>query len=158
MTEEKTYTLGEAQRYFAVETNKLTWGLLGKADRTEAENDRLIQLAHASAFHWSEIGTAVNYTRGEWLISHVYAVLNRPEAALFHAQRCLQICLDNAFDDFDLAYAYEAVARAAAANSKQADYEKYVALAQTAGEQIKDAEDKSIFVGDFEAGPWYDLK
>ncbi len=41
---------------------------------------------------------------GEWLISHVYAVLNRPEVALYHAQRCLDLCQESNVKDFDIAY------------------------------------------------------
>ena len=72
----------------------------------------MLDAPHASRFHWGEVGTAVNLARGEWQVSHVYAVLNRAEPALYHARRCLAICEANAIGDFDLAYAYEAIARA----------------------------------------------
>ncbi|MCH8150782.1 MAG: hypothetical protein IH830_00230 [Planctomycetes bacterium] len=84
-----------------------TWTLLEKTDRTEDESEVMVKAAHASALHWLQVGKPVNFARSEWQISRVYAVLNRPEPALHHAQRCLQICEDDEIGDFDLAFAYE---------------------------------------------------
>ena len=94
----------------------------------------------------------------EWLISHVYAVLNRLEAALYHARRCLDLCQEPNVKDFDIAYGYEAMARAYALLGQRADCEKYLTLAQEAGERIQDPEDQEIFLGDFTGGPWYGMR
>lgn len=145
---------------FAWETNHLVWDLLGKAERTAQEDERMIHAAHASRFHWGEIGTPVNFTRGDWLISHVYAVLNMPQQALAYAKTCLAICQQHAIGDFDLAYGYEAMARAYAALGQQSECLRYLQLTREAGEQIRNVEpeDKEIFFGDFESGPWYGMK
>lgn len=150
----------EWRRKFAFETNHLVWDLLAKGDRTAQEDEKMIHAAHTSRFHWGEIGTPVNLTRGDWMISHVYVVLNQPQMALHYAQSCLEICQEHAIGDFDIAYAYEAMARAFAALGQKADSQKYLALAQEAGEHIQniEPEDKDIFFGDFEAGPWFGMK
>ena len=46
--------------------------------------------------------------------ARAYAVLERPEPALHHARRCLELAesAPDALDDFDLPFAYEALARA----------------------------------------------
>jgi hypothetical protein len=142
---------------FAVDLNHLVWSLLEKTDRTGEEDDKMVHAAHASHYHWDEIGMAVR-TRGEWLISHVYVVLNRAEAALYHAQRCLALCQEKNVKDFDIAYGYEAMARAYALTRQKAEYEKYVQLAREAGEHIQDEEDCEIFFGDFQRGPWYGMR
>ncbi len=142
---------------FAVDLNHLVWSLLDKTDRSDEEDNQLIHAAHASHFHWDEAGMAVR-TRGEWLISHVYAVLNRPEPTLYHAQRCLALCQEKNVKDFDIAYGYEAMARAYALTGQKAEYQKYVQLAQQAGDRIQDEEDSEIFFGDFQRGPWYGLR
>jgi len=59
----------------------LVWSLLDKKDRTKEEDDKMIHAAHASRFHWGEIGKPINLGRGEWQISRVYSVLNMPESA-----------------------------------------------------------------------------
>jgi hypothetical protein len=142
---------------YAVELNHFVWTLLGKADRTFEEDAAMLHAAHASHVHWEATGTAVS-TRGEWLISHVYAVLNRSEAALYHARRCLDLCQEHNVRDFDIAYGYEAMARAYALSGQREDCEKYLALAQEAGERIQDSEDREIFLGDFTGGPWHGLR
>lgn len=145
---------------FALETNHLVWSLLSKPSRSLQEDEQMIHAAHASRFHWGEIGTPLHLTRGDWLISHVYAVLHLPQPVLDYAQKCLAVCQQNAIGDFDLAYAYEAMARAYAALDQKDLCEQYLQLAQQAGEQIQniEPEDKQIFFADFQSGPWYGMK
>lgn len=92
------------------------------------------------------------------MISHVYAVLNRPEPALHRAELCMELTKENNLVDFDLAYAYEGMARAFASSGEKAESEKYIRLAKEAGEKMKNKEDKDLFFGDFAAGPWYNVK
>ena len=101
--------------------------------------------AHASRYHWGQVGTALNFERGEWQISRVYAVLKMPESALFHGRKCLEICEENDIGDFDFAFAYEAVARANAVAGNAAECRKYVDLAKNAGEKIAKDGDKQYF-------------
>lgn len=158
MADQEKYSLVECHKKLAVDSFNLVWSLLGKKDRTKQEDDKMVHAAHASRFHWGEIGTAVEFERGEWQVSRVYSVLNRPEPALYHAKRCLEICTENNIGDFDIAFAYEAMARANASLGKKSEYEKYIQLAKEAGEKIKGKEDKDIFFSDLESGPWYGMK
>ena len=131
------------------------WSLLDKKDRTKQEDDKMVHAVHASRFHWGEIGTPVEFERGEWQISRVYSVLNKPQSALYHAERCLEICKEHNIGDFDIAFAYEAMARAHAVAGDKSDCEKYIKLAKEAGEQIKKKEDKDLFFGDLKTVPGY---
>jgi hypothetical protein len=85
------------------------WPLLDK-ERTPDEDALLVHQAHASAYHWGQVGTPENVARGEWMCSRVYAVLGRAEPAMWHARRSL--ALAEPIGDWDLAIAHEAVARA----------------------------------------------
>ena len=71
-------TMQELHKKFAVDLFNLVWDLLDNGERTMEEDDRMLHAAHASRFHWGEIGTPLEFERGEWQISRVYAVLNRP--------------------------------------------------------------------------------
>jgi hypothetical protein len=126
---------------------------LEQPDRDQAADDLMLHAAHASRFHWGEIGQPVNLARGEWQVSRVYAVLKRPEPALFHARRCLDICQTHGIGDFDLAFAYEALARASAVAGRMDDCARYAALGRTAGEQIAEEDDREIFFGDLATLP-----
>jgi hypothetical protein len=148
MTKEKEYTEPECHRKFAVNLSNLVWRSLDKKDRTKEEDDKIVHAAHASRFHWDEIGKPINLGRGEWQISRVYSVLNRPESALYHAKRYLEICKENSIGGFDLAY--EAIARAYAVAGKKDEADKYMELAKEAGEQIEEKEDKNLLYSDLE--------
>lgn len=138
----------ELHEKFAEALFNLTWDLLDKAERTAEEDDKMVHAAHASRFHWGEVGTPLEFERGEWQISRVYAVLNRPQAAIYHAQRCLTICQDNNIGDFDIAFAYEALARAYAVAGEPAKSHEYVKLAEQAAEQIEDKDNKDYFLSE----------
>ena len=110
--EETLITMQEWHKKQAVQCFNETWNLIDKTDRTREEDFRMIHMAHASRYHWREVGTPLHFLRGEWQIARVYALLNLGESARHHAEYCLALCLSNNIGDFDLAFAYEALARA----------------------------------------------
>jgi hypothetical protein len=138
----------ELHRKFAVDLFNLVWGLLDKEDRTTEDEDRMLHAAHSSRFHWGEIGTPLEFERGEWQISRVYAVLDRPEPAIYHAHRCLALCEANQIADFDLAFAYEALARAYAVAGEAAKSRKYLGLAEGAAAGIEDKDNRDYFLSE----------
>ena len=146
MTEKKPSE--EDHRKFAVNCFNLTWSLLDKKNRTKEEDDKMVHTAHASCYHWGEIGTPLEFERGEWQISRVYSVLERGEPALYHAKRCLEICKENNIEDFDIGFAYEAMARACVIMGNKKECEKNIELAREAAEQIKKKEDKDYFLSE----------
>ena len=144
----------EEQRRLAVNLFNLTWTLLTNGERSSEEDDRMLHAAHASRFHWGEVGDPVHFARGEWQCSRVYAVLGRPEPALHHAQRCLDWCeASEALEDFDLPYAYEALARAHLVAGNAGEGDRYRALACDHGERIADHDDREHFLRDIESLP-----
>ena len=134
-----------SHQQLAVDLFNHTWELLEKSQRTQAEIDEMIHAAHASCYHWSKAGTALKLARGEWQISRVSSVLKRNEPAHYHAHRSLEICMENGFGDFDLAFAYEAQARAASVAGDNQATSEYLTLARQAGENISEQEDKDYF-------------
>lgn len=157
---EKTYTESEAHRFFAVELNGEVWGLLEKAGRSKTEDELMIHQAHASCCHWLKVGTGLHHQRAEWLIARAYSELGLADAALRHARRCQELTEEHAelLEDFDQAYACEALARANALAGLQAEALKYLQLAEAAGQAIADEQDKHIFFGDLNGGNWYGLR
>lgn len=138
----------EHHKQLGAKLNSLVWELLEKPDRLPEDNERMLHAAHASCYHWLEVGAPANHARGEWLISRVYAVLNKPEPALHFARRCLEICEKHGIGDFDIAYAYEAMARAYSLAKDHAQYDRFLGLAKEAGDAIAGDEDKKLFLSD----------
>jgi len=132
-------------RQLGVDLYNGSWTLLEKPDRTAAETDEMIHAAHASRWHWSKAGGDVNLARGEWLCSRMYALLGRGEPALWHARRCVEI-RDAAQEreDWDLAAAYEAMARASLVAGDRAGARGWAAKAREACAAIADADDREV--------------
>jgi hypothetical protein len=146
MSDATTFTSeldASTHRQLGVELYNTTWTLLEKQDRTALETDEMIHRAHASRWHWSNVGTEVNLARGDWLCSRVYAVLGRAEPAQWHARRCLEI--DEAArdrEDWDLASAYEAMARALLVGGDRDGAREWAAKARVECAAIADADDR----------------
>jgi DNA-binding transcriptional MerR regulator len=146
-----------AHRRLGVELFNFTWTLIEKADRTPAEVDEMIHAAHASRYHWSKAGTNANLGRGEWQVARVYSVLGRAEPATWHATRCLAyveaaIAAGEA-DDWDLAAAYEANARASAVAGDVDAARIWRDRARTALLDIKEPADREVIEGDIATLP-----
>ena len=123
-------------------------------DRSPEQDDELIHAAHASRYHWGEIGTLANLGRGEWQISRVYATLGRPEPALHHARRCLAYIESGVgTEEWDLPFAYEALARAHAVAGEAFESRRFEQLAREAGAQITDLESRDMLVADLATLP-----
>lgn len=144
-------TLDIDHRALGVALYNDSWRLLEK-ERTLGEDEELLHQAHASAYHWLKAPECEpkNRARSEWMCSRVHAVLGRPESALHHAERCLQIVQASPqdMDDFDLPFAYEALARANAVAGNSDDVKRYEREAREAAERITDAEDKDLLLTD----------
>jgi hypothetical protein len=135
-------------RQLAADLFNHVWTLLEMRERTPEQDDEMIHAAHASRYHWGEVGEAVHRARGEWQCSRVYAVLGRGEPALFHAARSLALCEQHRIGDFDLAFAYEAMARAHRVARNDEEAAQFVALASAAGERIAEDDDRELFLSD----------
>ena len=148
---------GASHRELAVVLFNHVWSLLEVAERTPAQTDELIHAAHASRFHWSraEGSQPVNLGRGEWQCSRVYAVLGRGEPAVWHARRCLAYAEtpDGGQEDWDLASAYEALARAHAVAGDMAAAAEWKAKAVAELEGIADQDDREVIEGDLATLP-----
>jgi len=140
-------------RQLGVDLYNSTWTLIEKADRTAAETDEMIHRAHASRWHWGRVGEPVNLARGEWLCSRVYATLGRGEPALWHARRCVEIDEANGIADWDIASAYEAMARASFAAGDPASGALWKAKATAALDGIGDVDDRDPIAQDIATLP-----
>ena len=135
--------------YMGIEMNIQTWGLLDKKDRSEKDNNRMINFAKASLYHWkkSDKYEVANEQRGQWLMSHVYAKLNKSDEALSYAKETLKITEENKkkMKDFDLAYAYESMARAYSISGDKDKSEKWYKKARDTEDLITGEKDKEYF-------------
>ena len=115
----------------------------------------MIHMAHASRYHWGQVpdATPAHRARGEWQISRVYSVLGRAEPAMHHARRVLDLCEENGIADWDLGFAYEAIARAYAVAGNAAQAREFTDRSLAAAEDIAEDEDRDLLLADLETIP-----
>jgi hypothetical protein len=141
------------ERQLAVDLFNGTWRLMEADDRTPADDDRMLHMAHASRYHWERSGAAVNLARGEWLCARIYAVLERGEPSLHHARRVLELCHENGIGDWDLAFGHEAVARAYAVSGDRDHARAATEQALACAEDVEDPDDRELLMADLETIP-----
>ena len=80
----------------------------------------------------------------------MYTVLGRAEPALRHAQRCLEICESEprALEDWDLPFAYEALARAHSVAGDTAEAARQLEQARALGAAIAEDEEREHLEAD----------
>jgi hypothetical protein len=136
------------RRRLAVDLFNRASKLLQLPERSPLQDDELIHCAHASRYHWGEVGEPANLARGEWQCSRVYATLGRPEPAVWHARRCLAICEEHGIADWDIAAAQEAMARASLVAGDPAAARDWLGRARASCAAIVDDEDRRIIAAD----------
>jgi hypothetical protein len=141
----------DEERALGAELFNRTYALMEKANRTPDEDTEMLHCAHASAYHWAQVGTAANRSRSEWQCSRVYAVLGWVEPALHHARRCHEIVQahPDEMKDWDLPAAYEALARAHMVTGDVAETQKWAELGRAATAHIADDDDRAVIEADF---------
>lgn len=142
----------ETHRALGVGLYNRTWDLLAVEDRTPFQDDELVDTAHASAWHWRQVGNPANEARGHWLLARVYAVLGRGEAAVHHAGRAnaLVEAGGEGIEDWDAPAAAEAMARALAASGDLAGASAWKARAVALLGGVADPEDRGVIEADLE--------
>ena len=148
------FEVAKAHRWFGMDLNNSTMDALDAGLVTPASCEPYIHAAHASCYHWMQVGTVANHARGEFAVASVYAAAGLGEAALRHARRYLELIEANPelMADWDYAFAYDALSRAytAAGETDAARHAK--GQAQVAGNAIVDEEDRSYFLSWFRGG------
>jgi hypothetical protein len=132
------------ERRLGVDLFNATWGLIDSRD----DDELMVHQAHASAYHWAVAPECKpeNRARSEWLVSRVYSVVGRAEPALHHARRGLEWCGRHGLADWDLAFAYEALARASRVAGDDAAAAAY--LEQARAVEIAEDEDSELLAAD----------
>jgi hypothetical protein len=141
----------QQRRVLASDLFNRVWELLELPRRTREQDDEMLHGAHASRALWAGVGTLANLARGEWQCSRVYAVLGRPEPALWHARRCLELCEEagpGVLADFDLPFAFEALACAHVVAGEREAALGCLERAADAALRIAEADDRELVATD----------
>ncbi len=148
----------DVHRTFAIDLFNHVWELMERSDRSACDDAQMLHEAHASRYHWGEVGTEVQMGRGEWQISRANALLKQGAASLLHAQLYLESCSAPGMADWDLPFAHEALARAYAALGDRYQFSHHYKLAAELGGQIVDENDRSWLQECLVTEPWFGMR
>lgn len=150
MSNEAKFDLAAAHEFFSASCFNEVWGLLDKAERTGREDQRMIELALASIWHWTQRAdcTDANLSVGYWQASRVYAVLGLAGGALRYGT--LSLDHGEGASPFHRGYAHEALARAASLVNDRKTVEHHLAEARAAAEAVTDEEARMMLLADLE--------
>jgi DNA-binding transcriptional MerR regulator len=138
----------EEHRRLGIDLYNRTWTLM------DSPGDEMLHCAHASAYHWMQGGgTTANRARSEWLCSRVYSILGRPEPALQHARRCIELVesAPSEMEDWDKAGAYEALTRAHLAAGEMEEARRFLELAREETAKIAEEDDRKHIEADIDS-------
>jgi tetratricopeptide (TPR) repeat protein len=143
----------DVHRTQAVAANQAAWAYLERDDLAPDDATDLLRCAFASAYHWARAADRrpERDVRAEHLIAKAYVKLGNATEAVRHAQRCLDGASAAGLDDFDLAYAHEAMARAQALAGDTAG--SLASWRAARAVPIADPEDRAIVDSDFADAP-----
>jgi hypothetical protein len=148
----------DLNRWFGVELNNEVWDLIDNGlseDTPLAEREHALYAAYASAHHWRQCGTVANHGRGEHLVASAAVAIGLVDVAARHARRYAELIAEHpaAFEDWDRAFAAEALARVA---SRAGDPEaaRLRTEAQRTAEAVANEQDRDIVLARLAAAPW----
>jgi hypothetical protein len=160
---EAAIELGDIHRWFGVHLNNEAWNVIDQwasvPDDQPRRREEALYRAYASVYHWMQVGNPINQGRGEHLVSRTAVLVGFPELAIRHASRYLELieAHPDLAEDWDYAYAHEAMARALAMAGEMelAGIER--AEAEQLCDLIAEDEDRVVVAGELAREPWFGL-
>jgi nicotinamide mononucleotide (NMN) deamidase PncC len=135
--------LQDWHKRFASSANNRAWEL-SVLERTAEQNQEMLDVAHASAWHWSAIGTELNRMRANMLLAEVHALVGFGTTALRYAEEMRSYFVGRETADWELAFTHvihaHAASAAGAVDTHRVAYGKALAAIKT----IADEEDRTI--------------
>ena len=139
-------------RRFAAAGNNRAWDLSVQT-RSSAEDQEMLNAAHASAWHWAMGGTELNRMRSLMLLAEVHALLGFGRSALAYAEQMRTYLLGVPSPDWEVAFVHAVHAHAAAAAGESEKHRTSYGLAVAALEAISNEKERAIVAGTFNHVP-----
>jgi len=151
MAKTPDFDVAAAHRYFAADCFNKAWDLIEKPDRTPEDDRLMVALNQASIFHWLNRPDCDDsrLSVGYWQASRIHALLGNAPEARRHAEICLGY--SRRLEPFFLGYAYEALARAAAASGDAGAASGYLERAKEQALLVPGDEDRELLLNDLAA-------
>jgi hypothetical protein len=135
-------------RRFAAAANNRAWDLSVQT-RNAAEDQEMLNAAHASAWHWTKVGSELNRMRATMLLAEVHALFGLGQSALAYADEMRTYFLGVQSPDWEVAFVHVVHAHAASAAGETEQHRASYGLAVAALEAVSNEEERSIVASTF---------
>ncbi len=139
-------------RRFAAAANNRAWELSVQT-RNATEDQEMLNAAHASAWHWTRVGTELNRMRATMLLAEVHALLGLGLSALAYAQEMRTYFLGVQSPDWEVAFVHAVHAHAAAAAGDTEKHRASYGLAAAALKAVSNEVERGIVASTFRHVP-----
>jgi hypothetical protein len=139
-------------RRFAAASNNRAWDL-SEQTRNPAEDEEMLNAAHASAWHWAKVGSELNRMRATMLLAEVHAQLGFGDSAMAYAEKMRTYFLGMQSAASEIAFAHVVHAHAASAAGETEKHRASYGLALAAIEAVSNQEEKRIVANAFRHVP-----
>ena len=152
MTKKDDFDQAAAHKYYSANCFNKAWDLIDKEQRTPEEDEQMIRLSQASHYHWTQRPdySSTSASIAYWQTARMFAILGQAENAMHYGQLCLKVSREEDVPSFFLGYAYEALARAAAAAGSSQDMKTYLDKAKSAAGEVQKADDRKALLDDLD--------
>jgi hypothetical protein len=140
-------------KWFAVECNNRAWRLAEQTSRSAAEDEEMLNAAHAAALHWAKVGTELHRARAAILLGQAHALLGDGKRALQYAREAFAYVSEHESPAWQVAFAHAVLANAAAANDERSLHHTHYARAKALGSALTEEEERNIFEATFRTVP-----
>lgn len=141
--------ISQWQKRFAVACNNRAWALVEQPDRTPSEVHEMLHAAHAAAWHWARVGTALNEARANMLLGMAHALAGEGSLGLRYAMLAFNYFNEHEAPDWEQAFAHATLAAAATRAGKADLHAEHYAEAERLGGAIADEQDRDVFMRSF---------
>ncbi|MFM8881429.1 MAG: hypothetical protein ACKOGK_04150 [Betaproteobacteria bacterium] len=132
------------QRRLASQANNRAWSLSEQPVRTAAEDEEMLNAAHAAMYFWSIVGDANTQTHAAQLLAHTYAMVKQPSAAARHLEKCLPVLAGESAKPWERALAHAVAANVASASGNAADHTRHYQEATRLTAALENAEERAL--------------
>ncbi|HEY6619518.1 MAG TPA: hypothetical protein VIY68_08240 [Steroidobacteraceae bacterium] len=139
-------------RRFAAAANNRAWELSVQT-RSAAEDQEMLNAAHASAWHWARVGTELNRMRATMLLAEVHALLGLGQSALTYADEMRTYFLGIHAPDWEMAFVHVVYAHAASAAGETEKHRASYGAAVAALEAVSSEQERGIVASTFSHVP-----
>lgn len=132
------------QRRLAGQANNRAWTLCEQTSRTAAEDEELLQAAHAAMYLWNIVGNAHHKAHAAQLLAHAHALLKMPGPASHYWAKSHPVFMEASSAPWERALAHAVAANVAAVNGQAAEHAEHDRLAREQVAALADAQERAL--------------